>query len=139
MEIYVTNETNTSTKTYRVHVEVPHSSKMKYLNLTSSAGTNIQYEIVDGKTNYNLDLESYIAAVYAKATLYDSEATATITGDMDQGFVVKNFHEPEVPPPTPIPQTGENTKLIIGSSMIIIAGIACYSLISLKKKQLIKF
>ncbi len=104
MEIHVTNETNTSTKVYRVHVEVPHSSKMKYLNLTSSAGTNIRYEIVDGKTNYNLDLESYIAAVYAKATLYDSEATATITGDgyiLSERFTIKVVvTEPHVDPTT---------------------------------------
>ena len=59
---------------------------------------------------------------------------ASITGDMTKGFVVKNYHKPEELPDKPLPQTGENTRLIVGSLMIAVAGIACYSLISLKKK-----
>ena len=97
---------------------------------------------ISGDTDWTytaVDLPKYKNGKEIHYTIKEVEVppnyTATITGDMDQGFVVKNFHEPEVPPPTPIPQTGENTKLIIGSSMIIIAGIACYSLISLKKKR----
>jgi len=61
--------------------------------------------------------------------------TATITGDMAKGFVVKNYHKPEELPDKPLPQTGENTRLIVGSLMIAVAGIACYSLVSLKKKM----
>ncbi len=61
--------------------------------------------------------------------------TATITGDMEKGFVVKNYHKPEELPDKPLPQTGENTRLIVGSLMIAVAGIACYSLVSLKKKM----
>lgn len=61
--------------------------------------------------------------------------TATITGDMGKGFVVKNYHKPEELPDKPLPQTGENTRLIVGSLMIAVAGIACYSLVSLKKKM----
>lgn len=61
--------------------------------------------------------------------------TATVTGDMTKGFVVKNYHKPDEVPPTPIPQTGETSKIVIGSAMILLTGIACYSLVLSKKKQ----
>ena len=54
---------------------------------------------------------------------------------MAKGFVVTNYHKPDEPPPTPIPQTGERSKIVIGSTMIILAGVACYSLVLSRKKQ----
>ena len=54
---------------------------------------------------------------------------------MTKGFVVKNYHKPDEVPPTPIPQTGETSKIVIGSAMILLTGIACYSLVLSKKKQ----
>lgn len=99
--------------------------------ITISSDTDWTYTAVD--------LPKYKNGKEIKYTIKEVDVpanyTATITGEMDKGFVVKNYHKPEELPPTPIPQTGENTRLIVGSSMIIIAGIACYSLISLKKKM----
>ncbi len=79
--ISVTNETGTSTKVYTLNVTVPHSSKMKKLSFVSNAGTKLEFNIPRDETEINIEVESYLAALYATAELYDSEAEAEIVGD----------------------------------------------------------
>ena len=100
--INVENETHTSSKTYTIHVTLPHSSKMKKFILESSTGKQFEYEIEEGKEVYNIELESYVAAVNASAELFDGEATVSIDGDgyiqHDIYTIVATVSEPHVEP-----------------------------------------
>ena len=98
--------------------------------ITISSDTDWTYKAVDlPKFKNGTEINYTIKEVNVPANY-----TATITGDMDKGFVVKNYHKPDEKAPTPIPQTGEKSTIVIGSTLIILAGIASYSLIVSKKK-----
>jgi len=102
--ISVTNETGTSTKTYTLKITLPHSSKMKKLTFYSSGGSVIEFPLEKDKTEFNVELESHIAAVDAVVELYDAEAVATVTGDgyieRDKYDITVVVDEPNVEPTT---------------------------------------
>lgn len=79
--ISVTNETGTSTRVYTLNMNLPHSSKIKGLTFNSSGGSTLEIPIENNVTEYDINIESYIASVTADVELYDSEAIATVTGD----------------------------------------------------------
>ena len=99
--------------------------------ITISSETNWEYKAVGLPKNKNGKEINYTI----KEVDVPANYTATVTGDMAKGFVVTNYHKPDEPPPTPIPQTGERSKIVIGSTMVILAGVACYSLVLSRKKQ----
>ena len=85
--ISVTNETGTSTKVYTLNITKPHSSKIKKLHFTSNAGTKLEFDIPADETVVDIQIESYLAALYVDVDLYDAEAEATITGD---GYILND-------------------------------------------------
>ena len=114
--VKVTNELNTSTKTYTIHVTYPHSSKLKKITLTSGSGKAFDYKMEDGKTFYNIELESYIAAATLIPEFYDGEATAKVEGDgyirNDHYTITVKVHEPHV----------DDTLYVFNVTRISIAG-----------------
>ena len=87
--VNVTNETNTSSKTYTLHVTLPHSSKLKKLTLESGGGANFEYLMEEGKEVYNIELESYVATAKAIPEVFDAEATYEIEGD---GYISSDIY-----------------------------------------------
>lgn len=102
--ISVTNETGTSTQTYTLNIDFPHSSKAKKLTFNSSGGSVIELPLETGKTEFDLNIESHIAAINTVVDLYDAEAHSTVTGDgyiQNEEFdITINVEEPHVDPTT---------------------------------------
>ncbi|MGN1337145.1 MAG: cadherin-like beta sandwich domain-containing protein [Candidatus Coprovivens sp.] len=100
--ISVTNETGTSSRIYNLNITLPHSSKMKKLSFVSNAGTKLSFDIPIDQTDIDIEIESYLAALYANVELYDEEATAVITGDgyieSDEYLITIDITEPNVEP-----------------------------------------
>lgn len=98
--VHVTNETNTSDSTYTLHVSLPHSSKMEKLSLVSGTGKKFEYELEEGKTTYDIELESFVASAKAFPELYDGEATSTVENDgyikSDKYQIIITVSEPHV-------------------------------------------
>ena len=71
-------------------VTLPHSSKIKKLTFNSSGGSVIEFSLEPGKTVFDIEFESHIAAVDTIVELYDGEATAVVTGD---GYILSNKYD----------------------------------------------
>ncbi|MBE6161076.1 MAG: hypothetical protein E7158_02490 [Firmicutes bacterium] len=102
--INVENETHTSSKTYTLHVTLPHSSKLKKLTLISGSDEEFEYMMEDGKEVYNIELESYVATARAIPELFDAEAEYEVIGDgyisSDIYTILVNITEPHSDPTT---------------------------------------
>ena len=100
--ISVTNETGNSTRTYILNITLPHSSALKKITFTSSGDTVIEFPIEEGKTEFDIDFESYIASMIATPEVYDGEASAVVTGDgyiEDDEYIIEiDVTEPHVDP-----------------------------------------
>jgi len=102
--VNVENETHTSSKTYTLHVTLPHSSKLKKLNLISGSNQTFEYLMEEDKEVYNIELESYVASVTAVPEVFDAEATYEVIGDgyisSDVYTILVNVTEPHSSPTT---------------------------------------